>query len=72
MFAMSLDMSDSDIEPFIPGQDENKLDPKAGGCSTGTDLDETPSPPSISPAIGNERQRVLLQASTGHKKVEQR
>ena len=48
---MSLDMSDSDIEPFILGQDKNELDPQEGSSSTGTDLDKTSSPPSTSPAV---------------------
>lgn len=50
---MSLDLSDSDIEPFIPDQDENELHPQAEfeGSSTGSDSDETSSPPSTSPAV---------------------
>ena len=44
VLAMSLDMSDSDIEPFIPGQDENELHPQARGSSTESDSDESSSP----------------------------
>ena len=62
VLAMSPDTSDSDIEPFIPGQDENKLHPQAQGSSTGSDSDESSSPAvlvSFSPSVQVRRVIVL-------------
>ena len=53
VFAVSLNMSDSDIEPFASGQDDDECLPRPEVPSTESDSNgnSSTSPPSTSPGV---------------------